>query len=112
MKLVVSSLVALAMAVDPVSSAYLRTAQPQSNLVDKSLGVEEGEVFIEMDNIDGDLSPLCRIVLMDAFNDAYDQVYSINGMTVVIESEEPIAGDDENLLAPRGGYLWHTYYVS
>ena len=114
MKLIVSSLVALAMAAGPVAAAYLRTAQAQTNLVDSSLGVEEGEVYIEMDTVDGDgdLSPLCRIALMDAFNDAYDQVYSINGMTVVIESEEPIPADVENLLAPRGGYLWKTYYVS
>ena len=77
-----------------------------------NLSTEEGEVYVEIDSTIGDLDSLCRIVFMDAFNDSYDQVYGIDGMTVVIESEEAIPPDVKNLAAPRGGYLWKTYYVS
>ena len=114
MKLIVPSLVALAMAVEPVSAAYLRTAQAQTNLVDKSLGVEQGEVYVEIDNTIGDLDAKCRLVFMNAFNDSYDQIYGIDGgMSVFIESEEVIPADVKNLAAPpRVGYLWKTYYVS
>jgi hypothetical protein len=78
----------------------------------KKLDVEEGEVNIEMDNVDGDISAMCRIVFMDAFNDSYGQVYGVDGMTVVIEAEEPIPADTENHLTRMSTIMWYTYYVS
>ena len=79
-----------------------------------NLSIEEGEVYVEIDNTIGDLDAKCRLVFMNAFNDSYDQIYGIDGgMSVVIESEEVIPGDVKNLAAPpRVGYLWKTYYVS
>ena len=112
MKLFVSALIALGLAVDSVSSTYLRTTQSDAGLATKKLDVEEGEVNIEMDNVDGDISVMCRIVFMDAFNDSYDQVYGVDGMTVVIEAEEPIPADTENHLTRMSTIMWYTYYVS
>ena len=112
MKLFVSALIALGLAVDSVSSTYLRTTQTNASLDTKNLGVEEGEVNIEMDNVDGDISAMCRLVFMDAFNDSYGQVYGVDGMTVVIEAEEPIPADTENHLTRMSTIMWYTYYVS
>ena len=97
------------------ASAESKATKQVAKIVDDmtaDLSVEEGEVYVEIDSTTGELDSLCRIIFMDAFNDSYDQVYGIDGMTVVIESEKAIPGSVDNLLAPRGGYLWHTYYVS
>ena len=111
MKLILSSVIALGLAVDSVVSVYLRNTQTSADLATNTLGGEDGEVMIEIDNTNADLTPLCRLILMDAFNDSYDQVYGIDTMTVILESEQVIPGDITTL-STAAGFRFKTYWVS
>jgi hypothetical protein len=97
----------------PGASSESKAAAQVAKIVDGSstnLGVEDGEVMIEIDNTNADLTPLCLLILMDAFNDSYDQVYGIDTMTVILESEQVIPGD-VTTLSTAPGFRFKTYWV-
>ena len=94
--------------------AESKATAPIAKIVDgatNNLNAEHGQVMIEIDNADADLTPLCRLIFMDAFNDSYDQVYGIDTMKVIIESEEVIPGDAAALTTITG-FRFITYWVS
>ncbi|KAI2503475.1 hypothetical protein MHU86_10944 [Fragilaria crotonensis] len=96
----------------PRTSAESKVTAQVAKIVDvaaNNVGVEDGEVMIEIDNADAEPTPLCRLILMDAFNDSYDQVYGISSMSVVIESEEVIPGDAAALDATFA-FKYKTYW--
>ena len=102
MKLNLSPLViALAMTATPASSTYLRSKPSDSSIVPpvatstKNLSTRYGEIMVEIDHTAGDdLSEECRMTLVDAFTDSFAQVYGVDGMHALIESEDTFPNRD------------------
>ena len=85
-----------------------------------NLGTVNGELVIDVVGVDGndELPASCHLALMDAFNDSYDQIYGVDSMTMVIESEEivPAVDADANTKATANvsvtrRYQYRTYWV-
>jgi hypothetical protein len=70
--------------------------------------------MVEIDHTAGDdLSQECRMILIDAFSDSFQQVYGVDGMHALIESEETIPNRDGNQSNLKYyGALWRMYWVS
>jgi hypothetical protein len=83
MKLILASLVALLLAVPVAASAHLRT--PAQNHVATAI---QGELTIDIERTTGDdVSVVCNMILLEAFDASYKQVYGVDGMIAAIEAE-------------------------
>ena len=70
--------------------------------------------MVEIDHTAGDdLSEECRMTLVDAFTDSFAQVYGVDGMHALIESEETFPNrDTKQANLQYYGAQWRVYWVS
>ena len=121
MKLNLSPLViAIAMTATTATSTFLRSKTSDGTIVTlettkKHLSTaRQGEIMVEIDHTAGDdLSEECRMILIDAFSDSFSQVYGVDGMHALIESEQTFPNRDaKQANLQYYGAQWRVYWVS
>ena len=113
-------LIALGMTATSAASTYLRSKPSDSTMVPqvtnskKNLSTRYGEIMVEIDHTAGDdLSEECRMTLVDAFTDSFAQVYGVDDMHALIESEETFPNRDaKQANLQYYGAQWRVYWVS
>lgn len=108
MNLIFASLLALGMAVPAQSSAYLRMPPAQHDLAN----TREGEISIQIGETTGeDMSVACNMILLEAFDASYKEVYGFDGMMVAIEAETVVPESGDGVVRRKLGKSTTSYVI-
>ena len=106
MNFILKALIALSLAVPALSSVYLQLPT-EHDLTE----FHEGELSIEVSpTIGADMSVVCNMILLQAFDASYKQVYGYDGMMVAIEAETVVP--NTGVVRRRLGTYTTSYVVS
>jgi len=96
------------------SATVVKITDPDETTKKHLSTARQGEIMVEIDHTAGDdLSEECRMILIDAFSDSFSQVYGVDGMHALIESEQTFPNRDaKQANLQYYGAKWRVYWVS